>query len=624
MTTLRHSAARAFSGLAALATLLALPLVLGGCGGRSGQAAAGYEDPHPLPQDTMHVRMREPGRYGGRFIIAQTSAPKSFNAIMANETSSTDITNLMFITLANYDNATQEDFPDLAREYEISDDGLTYTWHLRRGARFSDGHPITAEDVLFSFEVAYDEVLHPSIQDLLIIGGEKMEVSAPDSYTVVTKIVSPYALMVPAVGSLRIMPRHVLYDAFKAGDFASQYAVSTEPEKIVTSGPFRLKQHVSGEKTVLTRNPHWYGVDAKGQRLPYLDELIFLEVPDQNAASLKFQAGDIDGLDNVKPEDYQTYEEGEERGNYTLYELGPSLSTNFFWFNLNKVREAKPGRSIGAPYVDPVKYAWFSQPEFRRAVSMAVDRDALIRGPFYGDAVKNWSVLTRSSRLWHTEGLGKWDFNPEGAMAKLDALGMIDRDGDGVREDRDGNPIEFSIKTNSDNVTRVAMCNFIREDLAKVGIKLTLTPVDFNTLITNLRQDFQYETILLGLGSAVPSDPGMGQNVFRSSGLTHYWNIKQPRPETAAEAKIDALIERNISTSDYAVRKETWHEIDRTLEEECFIVWLPTVIIKVPVSNRFGNLEPVIIPHRILWNIDRVFLKSAEQRTAGVGRPRQG
>jgi peptide/nickel transport system substrate-binding protein len=248
----------------------------------------------------------------------------------------------------------------------------------------------------------------------------------------------------------------------------------------------------------------------------------------------------------------------------------------------------------------------------------------MIRGPFYGDAVKNWSVLTSSSRLWHTPGLGRWDYDPEAAKAKLDALEMIDRDGDGVREDRNGNPIAFTIKTNSDNVTRVAMCNFIREDLARVGIKLTLTPVDFNTLITNLRQDFQYETILLGLGSAVPSDPGMGQNVFRSSGLTHYWNIKQPRPETAAEAKIDDLINQNIATSDYEVRKETWHEIDRTLEEQCFIVWLPTVIIKVPVSNEFGNLEPVIIPHRILWNIDRVYQKRDGQRAAAENAEREG
>ncbi len=608
----RFSRAGRFTGLA----LTVLALSIAGCSGRSGQAAQSHVDDKPVPEDELIPRMKETGAYGGRFVIGTTSAPKTFNAIMANETSSSDVNNLMFITLADYDNGTQQDIPSLAKTWDISDDGLTYTWHLRHGARFSDGVPITSADVLFSFDVAYDETLHPSIQDLLIIGGKKMEVSAPDSYTVVTKIVSPYALMVPAVGSLRIMPKHTLEAAFKSGNFASAYAVSDPPDSIVVSGPFRVKSYSPGEKVVLTGNPYWYGFDAKGQRLPYLDELVFLVVPDQNTASLKFQAGELDGLDNVKPEDYAAYEEGQKAGNYTLYDLGPSLSTNFFWFNLNRVREPKAGKKIGDPQIDPVKYAWFVQPDFRRAVSMAIDRDAIIRGPFYGDAVKNWSVLTVSSKLWHTQDLGKWDYDVEAAKKLLDGLQMIDRDGDGTREDASGHPIEFSIKTNGDNVTRVAMCNFIREDLAKVGIRLTLTPVDFNTLISNLRQDFQYEACLLGLGSAVPSDPGMGQNVWRSSGLTHYWDIKQPRPETPAEAQIDKLVDENIATTDMDVRKRTWHEIDHILEDQCWIEWLPVAIIKLPISNRFGNLEPTIIPHRILWNIDRVFLKSAAQRAA--------
>ena len=100
----------------------------------------------------------------------------------------------------------------------VSPDGLTHTWHLRRGAAFSDGHPITSEDVVFSFKVAYDATLHPSIQDLLIVNDKPMEVSAPDSYTVVTKIVSPYAMINAAIGSLRIMPKHILESAYEKGD----------------------------------------------------------------------------------------------------------------------------------------------------------------------------------------------------------------------------------------------------------------------------------------------------------------------------------------------------------------------------------------------------------------------
>jgi len=157
------------------------------------------------------------------------------------------------------------------------------------------------------------------------------------------------------------------------------------------------------------------------------------------------------------------------------------------------------------------------------------------------------------------------------------------------------------------------MCNFIKDDLAKVGIRCTPTPVEFNTLITNLREDFQYESILLGLQSGVPPDPGMGQNVWRSSGLTHYWNIKQPKPETAAEAEIDKLMSENVATIDTTIRHKTWNRIQDLVNQQAFVIWLPTLEVKVPVRNRFGNLHPTVIPHRILWNIDQVYVKSHAQ-----------
>src|SRR5262249_16735849 len=318
----------------ALLLLAGLGCTIGGCGGTSSNAASTYKDAHALPADTMTFQTAEIGTYGGRFILGQTSGPKSFNAIMANETSTTDVTQLLFTTLADFNNGTQHDTPALAKSWDVTPDGLTWTWHMRHGAAFSDGHPITSEDVLFSFKVAYDATLHPSIQDLLIVNGKPIEVSAPDSYTVVMKIVSPYAMMIPAVGSLRIMPKHILQSSFESGQFASAYNTNISADSLVTSGAWRLKQFVPGEKTVLTRNPYWYGVDAKGHRLPYLDELVFLIVPDQNAAALKFRSGELDGLDNVRPEDYQDYTDRQKQENFTLYDLGPALNTNFFWFNL--------------------------------------------------------------------------------------------------------------------------------------------------------------------------------------------------------------------------------------------------------------------------------------------------
>jgi peptide/nickel transport system substrate-binding protein len=162
-------------------------ITAGGCRRRTA-AVAEYNDPHPLPSEPMVVDAPTIGKHGGRFVLGETNNPKTFNALMANETSSTDITNRnLFTYLVDYDNGSQQFVPALAKSWEVAPDGVTWTFHLRQGAKFSDGHPITAEDVLFSAQVALDETLHPSIQDQLKMNGKSFQFSAPDPSTVVIK-----------------------------------------------------------------------------------------------------------------------------------------------------------------------------------------------------------------------------------------------------------------------------------------------------------------------------------------------------------------------------------------------------------------------------------------------------
>ncbi len=595
--------------------VLGLTLALCGCGRGPAAGTAAWHDDHALPADTLTLPTAEFGTHGGRFVFGTTAGPRTFNVLMASEQSSSDIDQRLFAGLADFDNETQQNYPVLAKSWETSPDGLTWTWHLRRGARFSDGHPITSADVLFMFQLVYDGMLHPSLQDLLMAGGKPFEVSAPDSYTVVTKLAAPHAVVVAAIGALRIMPKHILEPIYRRGGFAAAYGVGTAPESLVTSGPFVLKQYVPGEKVVLGRNPWWIGVDARGQRLPYLDELVYTIVPDQNTAAIKFQAGELDAIDNVKPEDYHTYVEGAGRGGYTLHDLGPSLTASFMWFNLNRTKDAKPGHPAGEPVVGPVEYRWFSNRAFRRAVSKAIDRDALIRGPFYGQGFKNWSAPTLGSRQWGALGVTGYDYDPAGAKALLDSLGWKDTNGDGIREDDRGQSLRFTIKTNADNATRIQMLALIKDDLARAGIACTPVPVDFNTLTTNMRQDLQYDAILAGLGSAVPPDPAMYANFVTSHGGTHYWNVKQDHPATPAEAELDRLYREVAGTSDMTRRLPAWKRIVELINDECFVIWLPTQKIMLPVRNRFGNVHPTAVPHRVLWNIDRVFVKPSTARS---------
>lgn len=587
-----------------------------GCRRRTVQVAEGYKDPYPLPADPMVVAAPTIGKYGGRFVYGETNSPRTFNGMMANEQSSNDITSRnLFITPIDFDNSTQEFMPMLAKSWEVSPDGLTWTFHLRQGAKFSDGHPITAEDVLFAAQIAQDDTLHPSIYDYLIIDGKKFEFSAPDPLTVVVKSSRPFATMPIAVGSLEIMPKHVLEPAFKNGTFASAYGVSTPPDQIVTSGPWRIKQYVPGEKTVLERNPYWFGVDKANHRLPYLNEFVFLIVPDQDAADLKFRSGELDGLDNVKPENYRWYEDNLQKGNFTLYDLGPEYLARFFWFNLNKVQPPLPGETlptgkrVGDSFADPVKYAWFNNPVFRRAVSHAIDRDAIIQSALFGYGEKSWSQVARTNKQWFNPDLVHYDYNVEESKRLLASLGFKDGNKDGVLEDSHGNPVAFTLKTNADNVTRVATGNFIKDDLAKVGIKMTLAPVDFNSLITNIRNDFNYDAILLGIGGAVPPWPSNYGNVIRSGGITHFHFIRQQKPATPEEARIDRLMDTIVTTIDVPTQQAAWKQIQTIWNEQSWNIWLPSLKIKVPMSNKFGNAAPSVITPRIIWNIDRVYVK---------------
>jgi len=598
------------------ACLLALSLVAPGCGGGK-RAETAYVDHEPLPTDTMTVRMDEPGRHGGRFVVGATSSPKTFNPIVANETSSSDLITQLYAALVDIDYLTQEDIPVLAKSWSFSPDGRTVTFQLRRGARFSDGHPITSEDVKFCFDVVLDPELHPSMQDALMmpVGGKAVPYtySAPDSYTFVVTAPATDALILPHIGNVRIVPKHVLEPAFRQKRFASSYTTATPPESLVTSGPWRLKSYLENQQTVLERNPYWCGVDAKGKRLPYLDEVVFRVAKDQDVAAQMFHAGELDGLDNVKPEDYRQYLADQKSKNFTVYDVGASFNTHFLWFNLNRFHQAEKGHKAGTPRAEPTKYAWFANRDFRRAVSMAVDREAIIRGPFYGYGVKTWSVLTSGNARWYDSTITAPDFDPAAAKALLDQIGFTDRNGDGVREDPAGHPVAFTLSFNSDNKLRASIATLLQDDLAKVGIKLIPAGMDFNTMVTKFRHELDYDACLLGLGSAVPADPGMGANFWKSSGLTHYWDISQPegRPDTPAEARIDALFQRHLATTDLAERKATFREMSQILNDECFVVWLPTSIMKIPVSSRFGNVHPSPMPHRIMWNSDRIYQKQA-------------
>jgi peptide/nickel transport system substrate-binding protein len=594
----------------ALAIVVGFLLASFSCGENGQRTTQNSGAPNPPfqgePPEEPMLFAGTPGSYGGNLVMALEGGPSSFNPLLVSGTSSTDITqNFLFAPITNYDPAEWKETPYLTKNFDVSPDGLEYTYYLRKGLRWSDGHPFTADDIVFNFQVIFDPKIENPNKDALTQSDKSFPVvEKVDDLTVKFKLKEVNALFNASVGSVYLAPKHKLEEAYKAGTFDQAYDLDTNPEDIVGMGPYRLIRYESDQRVVLERNPYFWKVDSKGQRLPYIDRVTLLIVPNQNAVFLQFQNGATDLHRYVRPEDVDLLKNGEAAGDYKVYELGTSLTTDYFAFNLN------PGKTPdGKNYVDPIKSAWFNNKVFRQAISTAIDRQGLIDTAFQGRGTPIYSFTSPANKTWYNDAVVvKRPFDLDKAREMLKSIGMEDRNGDGIIEDDKGHPIEFTIMTNSNNPTRVNIVTFLQSDLQKLGIKINANPIDFNTVILKLTDTRDWEAVVLGWQSAVPPDPGLMKNIVLSSGRNHNWNPSQKTPATEWEKKLDELANKNTSTLDMAERKKYYDEMMAIWTDELPEIDLNARTWQVAAKNRVANLRPTILPVYIFWNVDELYL----------------
>lgn len=582
----------------ALAVLVALLLAAAGCGGQRSATT----DSHPIPAEAM--RTGTTGAFGGRLVYVTFGDPRTFNHLLANEASTSDIlSGPVDAAIVDLDNATQEMVPGLARSWEVSDDGLAWTFHLRKGVRWSDGEPFTADDVMFTAEVINDTTVQTTWRSLLQIDGRPWRWEKVDSLTVRVVLPERFGPVLEVLSSVYPVPRHKLEPAWRAGRFSQMWGIATPPESLACLGPFRIEQHLPGERTVLVRNPHYWKVDKEGKRLPYLDRLVYLSVADQNAAVLKFLAGESHILDPVRPEDVATLQDRQAAGGFHLADLGPDIATNCLWFNL------KPGTDNGGePFVAPYKRAWFEDVRFRRAVSHAMDRERMVNSVLQRQGDAQYGLVTVANKRWHDPGIRRFPYDPDRARALLEEMGLTDRDGDGVREDAQGHKVEFVLFTNAANNVRVQLATVMERMFADVGISMLLRPLEFNTMVSIMRQTHRFDAILLGFTSGVPPDPSLSANVYRSGGVMHVWDPEQATPRRPWEAEIDRLMDAAVSEAAFARRKAAFDSVQRIMAEEQPLVLLARERIQVAVRDDIGNLRPTILRPHVLWNPAEIFI----------------
>jgi peptide/nickel transport system substrate-binding protein len=543
------------------------------------------------------ISEKEQGEHGGTLITTLLGDPKTFNTIIAKETSSSAITDgYIFEGMVTRNGVSTEYEAELAKDWEISEDGRKYTFYLREGVQWSDGEEFTADDVIFTFDLISDESIPTSSRDVMKVDGQFPEYNKIDKYTVEFILPTSFA---PFLNNMTapILPRHKLYSIWQEGDFNNSWGINTEPSEIVGTGPFKLADYKNGERVVMEKNQYYWRKDPAGESLPYFERWIRIIAESQETDSLLFENGQTHYL-SVRGIDYRRMKEQEENSDFKLIDAGPTFSTNFLVFNLNP---RNPNLEE-----EPYKYQWFTNLNFRRAVAYSFDKDTMINQALAGQGSKQWSAVSLPNKVFLNENVKKYPYDLEKARDEL-KKGGFEWNENGELFDENGNRVKFNMVTNAGNNVRESLLNIIASELRELGMEVNTNPIEFNKMVSQLSDEWNFDTILIGLTGGV--EPHQGSNVWMSNGHLHMWNPVQEEPATDWEKRIDELFVKGASTVETEKRKEYYDEFQEIIAEQIPLIYTVTPNSIYAVRDSLKNTE-ITAYGGVLWNIHELYLEN--------------
>ena len=543
------------------------------------------------------------GKTGGVLTIATISEPLTLNLALADDSGSTEVLGYLFEGLTEISWLTDEVEPGLAESWTHSDDGLTWTFSLRKDVTWHDGTPFTAHDVDFTFNrIIYNEEINSSnraafnfrfLDEATGTWTEaEMTVTALDDYTVRCVLPVPFAPFLRSMGTA-IYPKHILEPYVDDGTFNEVWDLDTDPAEVIGTGPFTIERYVPKERVVLTSNPNYWLKDDAGNSLPYLDKIVHLIVPDLKTELARFKDGDSD-IHGVLGREFAELEPLQAEGDFTIHRRGPALGSTFLTFNMNLGENP----DTMEPYVAADKLKWFRNTQFRRAVAHIVDKEAIIRDVQHGLGYPQWSSISPAAGDFHNSDVRRYEYDIAEANRILDSLGWVDADGDGIREDDAGNTIEFSMVTNTQNSVRERVGIIIQQGLGEIGIKADFRLVEFGELVSQLTRSYDWEAMIMGFGGG--TDPYSGIVLWHSSENLHLWYPNQPQPATDWEAEIDSLYVKASQELDRGERVALYHRAQEIAAENVPLIYTARPERLSAVRNVFGNTTPTLYG---LWDI---------------------
>lgn len=544
------------------------------------------------------------GKFGG-ILIASTigEGPKTFNPFNSKDNISSQLSEIMYDGLLSTHPITGQPIPKLAKSFKVN--GREYIINLRHGVKWSDGVPITADDVVFTWQnIIFDGFGNTSTRDSIVIDGKLPTVEKIDEYTVKFVTPKPFAPFIRML-STPIAPKHVFEPAVKKGKeyFETFLSTNTPPKEFVTSGAFRLKEYVPAQRAVFERNPNYYVINKDDQKLPYLDKLVYLIVGDINNEVLKFEGGELDII-GLQGANVARFKELEKHSDFKVYNLGPNTGTMFVSMNLNTRKNDK-----GEYYVNPKKQKWFQDRNFRQAVDYAMDRKNMVFNIANGLGAPLFTAESLNSIFLNTD-LPSYDRDIEKSKELLKKSGFY-TDKKGKLYDKEGNPVEFDLYTNAGNTEREAIGVMVKQDLEDLGMKVNFKPVEFNTLVNKLVNTYDWDMVIMGLTGS-PLEPNGGKNVWMSDGTLHLFN-QRPAGYTKDdrfdwEKQIDDLYIKGALATDFKSRKKYYDEYQKIAYEEKPFVYIYSPLIISAIRTKFKNIYPSMLGG-LTHNIEEIYIE---------------
>ena len=504
---------------------------------------------------------------GDNIINASIAEPSILNPVLASDSASFDIIDLVFNGLLKYDKDIKLT-GDLAESWEVAADNLTITFHLRQNVKWHDGFPFTSEDVVFTYQKLIDPgIKTPFSSNFKLVS----EVLAPDPYTVVVKYKEAFAPALESWG-MGILPKHVFgsmsAEEFNKSDF-NRFPIGT--------GPYKFKEWHSGQNIVLEANPDYF------EGRPFIDKYVYQIIPDQAVQMLSLKTHNVDMM-SLTPDMYVKDAAADDFNREFNKFRYPSFSYTYMGYNLNN------------PLFKDSRWT-------RQALSFAINRQEIIDGVLQSMGTVCTGPFPNRSWAYNPD-VKPFPYDPDRARKMLAGIGWKDTNNDGYLE-KNGRKFEFTIMTNQGNKERELAATIIQEQLKKIGVKVNVRILEWSTLIHQYIDKKNFDAVLLGWNMTPDPDCyDIWNSEKTKEGEYNFISYKNP--------EVDILLTLGRKTFDLEERKKTYYKIHALIAEDQPYAFLYVRDSLVALDKRFQGVK--VEPIGIGYNFTKWWVPKDKQR----------